>query len=113
MTGFVLVTIGERRMALPAARVREVAQVVSVTPVPRAPAPVSGLLQLRGQILPVLDLAGPVPRTPRPNDSIVVVELGPVRAALLCDRIGGVQADPGGAEVVDVGAVFDELRKGS
>jgi len=106
----VLVRIGERRFAVPAARVREVAAAGAVTPVPTAPAPVAGLLQLRGQILPVLDLLEDPPRTPRPASPLLVVELGPVRAAILCDQVFGVAAEPGSATPLDVGALFDALR---
>ena len=83
---------------------------LAVTPVPSAPAPVVGLTQLRGQILPVLDLHPGAPRTPRPNDPLIIVELGPVRAALLVDHVLGVESDPPAAEVLDVGALFDQVR---
>ena len=105
-----LVEVGDKRLALPTARVREVAAAAAVTPVPTAPAPVAGLTQLRGQIVPVLDLGTGPPRAPRPSDPIVIVELGPARAALLCDRVIGLGA-LGDAELVDVGELFDGLRK--
>ena len=85
---------------------------MAVTPVPTAPPPVVGLMQLRGQILTVIDIAGPgdAPRTPRPNDPLLIIELGPVRAALLVDHVHGVESDGGATEVLDVGALFDDLR---
>ena len=108
MGELVVVEVGARRLGIPAARVREVAAVSTVTPVPTAPPPVVGLTQLRGHIIPVLDLATPV-RAPRPKDSLIVVELGPARAALLVDRVlGDRPAD--GVELLDVGALFDGLR---
>ena len=109
MPEIVVVEVGGRRLGLPAARVREVAAVSTVTPVPTAPPSVVGLTQLRGHIVPVIDLAAE-PRTPRPNDPLIVVELGPARAALLVDRVLGVQPAEG-VELLDVGALFDELRK--
>jgi purine-binding chemotaxis protein CheW len=108
MADVVIVEVGARRLAVPTARVREVAAVSTVTPVPTAPPPVVGLTQLRGQIVPVLDVAGPEPRQPRPNDPLLVVELGPARAALLVDRVLGVSDET--AEPFDVGALFDQLR---
>jgi chemotaxis signal transduction protein len=116
MSEVVVVVAGGRRWALPTARVREVAQLSALTPVPTAPRPVVGLTQLRGQILPVLDLVpggageGDDARAPRPGDALVVVELGPVRAALWVERVVGVESDAQ-AEVVDVGALFDGVRK--
>jgi len=110
MTDWVVVKVGERQLAVPTARVREVAAVVAVTPVPRAPSQVVGLTQLRGQILPVLDLQPGGPRSPKPNDPLLVVELGPVRAALLVDHVLGIEAQPT-CELIDVGALFDGLRR--
>jgi chemotaxis signal transduction protein len=109
-----LVEVGGRRLGLPTARVREVAAAAMVTPVPTAPAPVVGLTQLRGQILPVLalapaDTAGGVGFAPRPDDPLVIVELGPARAALLVDRVLGLGSDEG-VERVDLGALFDDVR---
>jgi chemotaxis signal transduction protein len=111
MADCVLLLVGERRVAVPTARVREVAQAQQVTPVPTAPPPVVGLTQLRGQILPVLDLGEPghEPRVPKPTDPLVVVEVGALRAALLCDHVLGVAADPP-EERLDVSALFEALK---
>jgi purine-binding chemotaxis protein CheW len=117
----VVVAAAGRRWRVPTARVREVAALGQLTPVPTAPAPLVGLTQLRGQILPVLDPAAfdasdakarGEARAPRPGDPLLVVELGPVRAALWVDKVLGV-GDGGddGAAPLDVGALFDRLRK--
>ena len=106
----VLIVTGGRKLAVPTVRVREVSAASMVTPVPTAPPPVAGLTQLRGQILPVIDLGEESPRTPKPGDPLVVVELGPVRAALVCDQVVGVSGDAGDVPILDVGAVFDALR---
>ncbi len=123
MADVVVVEAGGQRLALPAARVREVAAVSTVTPVPTAPPPVVGLTQLRGQILPVLDVARKLTnqsvnfpdaeRAPRPHDPLVVVELGPARAALWVERVLGVQpagGDNASLPLLEIGALFDELR---
>ncbi len=101
--------IGARRVQIPTAHVREVAAAEVVTPVPTAPEPIAGVAQLRGQILPVLDLALPV-RAVRPNPALVVVEWGPTRAALLVDQVLGVQPAEPESERLDVGALFDRVR---
>ncbi len=118
MSDALVVESGGRTFALPTARVREVAALQALTPVPTAPPPVVGLTQLRGQIVPVVDLApgdgGDAhddARAPRPGDALVLVELGPVRAALWVERVLGVESDPAGAEPLDVGALFDDVRK--
>jgi purine-binding chemotaxis protein CheW len=109
----VVVRVAGRAYAVPTVRVREVAHLVALTPVPTAPPRVAGLTQLRGQILPVLDLIADGVRTLKPNDPLLVVELGPVRAAIAVDSIEGVQAAGEGAIAIDVGALFDELRAGA
>ncbi len=115
----VVIEVGGRRRSLLTARVREVAALGTLTPVPTAPPLVVGLTQLRGQILPVLDPAGPAAtsgpepgteRAPRPGDPLLVVELGPVRAALWVERVLGVERESD-APPLDVGALFDELRQ--
>jgi purine-binding chemotaxis protein CheW len=108
--GLLVVEIGARRLAVPTARVREVAAAAAVTPVPSAPAPIAGLTQLRGQILPVLDL-GDSARAPHPSDPLVVIELGAARAALLVDRVIGLGSGEG-AERLDVGSLFEQVRQG-
>jgi purine-binding chemotaxis protein CheW len=106
----VVARLGERTLAIPAARVREVAAVSTVTPVPTAPAEVAGLMQLRGQIVPVLELDRAGVRAPRPGDPLLVLELGPVRAALRVDRVLGVESDPAHAEPLDLGALIERVR---
>jgi purine-binding chemotaxis protein CheW len=54
---FVRVRAGGEHYALPVERVLEVGALGEVTPVPSAPPAVIGVRNLRGQIIPVLDLA--------------------------------------------------------
>jgi chemotaxis signal transduction protein len=86
---------------------REIAAAGWVTPVPTAKAPVAGVTQLRGQILPVLDVNEP-PREVQPEEPLLVVEYGPVRAAIVFDKLC---ANDEPAEVLDVGALFDKCRR--
>jgi len=72
-----LVEMAGQRWALPAGRVREVLRAAALTGVPQAPAALLGLLQLRGEPVPVLDLGARVGLGARPlaaRDHIVVVE---------------------------------------
>jgi purine-binding chemotaxis protein CheW len=110
----VSVRVGDERLAISTARVREVASVGALTPIPGAPPRIAGLMQLRGQILPVLALRGvgglADDATVRPDDPIVVVELGPYRAGLLVDEVLGV-VDSNGGTALDVGLLLDEVRR--
>jgi purine-binding chemotaxis protein CheW len=111
MAEVLVVVVGARELAVPTAHVREVAALGSATPLPTGPALVVGLTQLRGQIVPLLDLApgGGAARTPKPNDALLVVELGAARAALLVDRVVGVRSG-GELPLLDVARLFDQLR---
>nr|MBP8274754.1 purine-binding chemotaxis protein CheW [Acidobacteriota bacterium] len=42
--------------ALPVGRVREITRITDITVVPRMPAHVSGVINLRGKVVPVMDL---------------------------------------------------------
>lgn len=104
----IVVTLGGRRCALELRWVREVVSLGFVTTVPTAPAALSGVCNLHGAILPVLDAvgllgdgAGPPARQ---GDSAVVVEADGVLCALRVDQVDQVaslrEADGG---VVDAG----------
>lgn len=84
-----LFTLEGHRYALPSAEVRELVRAALVTPLPRAPDVVEGLLNLRGELLPVLDLRRrfrlPV-RPLSPSDHFIVAQAGPRRVVLRVDR---------------------------
>ena len=104
--GAVLVRVGGVELRVPTGRVREVAVVGAVTPVPSAPARVLGLMQLRGQILPLAHLGAGRPPA-RPGDALLVLEEGGVRIGLVVDEVLGVSDDLAGE--FDVAAFFDGL----
>jgi chemotaxis signal transduction protein len=107
MADVVVVDVGGRKLAVAVAHAREVAAAGWVTPVPTARPPVAGVTQLRGQILPVLDVAE-TPRVVQPEDPLLVLEYGPARAALVFTRLCAPD-EP--AERLDVGALFDAVRR--
>ena len=53
---FLEVTLGGHQYGLLAADVREILRAVSVVPLPSAPAVVEGVIDVRGQLVPVLDI---------------------------------------------------------
>jgi purine-binding chemotaxis protein CheW len=74
-------------------RVQEVLRYVGMTPVPLAPAVVSGLINLRGQIVTAVDLRRRLELEPRPDGSQpmnVVVRTEDGSVSLLVDEIGDV-----------------------
>jgi chemotaxis signal transduction protein len=107
MSEIVVVDVGDRRVCIPSSQARELAAVGWITPVPTAPPTVAGVMQLRGQILPILDIGVGVRRPVQPEDSVLVVEYGPTRAALRILELLPVDTP---AERLDLGALFDSLR---
>jgi purine-binding chemotaxis protein CheW len=48
--------LGDEYYGLPVLQVREIIRLVEITPIPRMPAFIRGVINLRGRIIPVLDL---------------------------------------------------------
>ncbi|HSP81144.1 MAG TPA: chemotaxis protein CheW [Myxococcaceae bacterium] len=88
-----LFTLEGQRYALPLGDVCELVRAVRLTPLPRAPAVVEGLVNLRGELLPVLDLRRRFRLPARPlssADHLVVAQAGPRRVVLRVDRAEGL-----------------------
>lgn len=116
MTQYSTFYLGDRYFGLPIGFVREIIQSCRITPVPLAPPQVRGLINLRGQIVTILDLAvrlGMPARSAAPGSHVIVLSAeaeafairhrreskeaaaGENMAGFLVDRIGDVvEADP-------------------
>lgn len=80
--------LGGEEYGIPVAQVREVIRVSEITRVPQAPAHVRGVTNLRGRVLPVVELRsrlGLEPAALTPRSRIAVVEV--------CDRVLGLLVD--------------------
>jgi purine-binding chemotaxis protein CheW len=97
----VRVQVADEHYALPVADVLEVAELGEVTPVPGAGAALLGVRNLRGQVLPVVDLATVFELPPTNPERIVVAEHGGRRAGLAVDTVAGVEQVPEPSEEVD------------
>jgi purine-binding chemotaxis protein CheW len=95
----VRVRVGEEHYALPIEEVTEVSELPARTPVPGAPSSVLGVASLRGQVLPVADLAAilGVGRSEHP-DRMVVAQVGGRRAGLAVDAVTDVGILPAASE---------------
>lgn len=84
---------GGQRYGIPVAQVREVAELPHITPVPRTAIHVRGVANLRGVMVPVVDLAQllghsrPAPRSVTPT---VVLRDGREDVGLIVDRVEGL-----------------------
>lgn len=84
-----LLEVDGRRIGLPASLVVEVLPSAAVEPLPDAPAAVEGVLNVRGEVLPVISMRhrlGMPPRPPTVDDHLVRVESGGRHLLLRVDR---------------------------
>jgi len=94
----VRVQVGDEHYALPVADVLEVAELGEVTPVPGAGPAVLGVRNLRGQVLPVIDLATILELAASEPKHMVVTESGGRTAGLAVDSVAGVEQLPDASE---------------
>jgi purine-binding chemotaxis protein CheW len=81
--------LGGQRYGLPAADVQELVRAVALVPLPTAPAVVEGVMNLRGKIVPVLDVRQRFRLPPRaldPADHLIVARTEERLVALRVDR---------------------------
>lgn len=79
--------------AIPIELVREVVRVADLTRVPHAPAHIRGVMNLRGRILPIVEIRTRLDLTPAqltPASRVVVVEIAGRVVGLLVDAVGQV-----------------------
>jgi purine-binding chemotaxis protein CheW len=92
--------LGGLRCGLLLDAVREVVRAVLVTPLPGAPPVVEGVIDVRGEIVPVYDLRarfGLPARPLDPGERMVIAWTGDRLAAVRCDRTGDLEQVPPGA----------------
>ncbi|MGO9771933.1 MAG: chemotaxis protein CheW, partial [Roseiarcus sp.] len=85
--------IGEQQFCLSTTSVREIRGWTPATPLPHAPEFVLGVVNLRGVVLPIVDLAvrlGFPPTQPTARHAIIVVEAGDQVAGLLVDGVSDI-----------------------
>lgn len=95
--------VGDLRCAVPLTHVREVQRAVAVTPLPGAPAIIDGVIDVRGAVIPVIDLGrrfGLPPRALRASQSLVLVWTGERMVALRADSVHWLE-DLDSVDVVD------------
>ena len=97
--------LGAQEYGLPLLRVREIMAMMDVTPVPLMPSYVRGVMNLRGKVIPVVDLRRKLGMTSTPDHDrkcIIVVDVertaaeggrpagGPLQMSILVDAVSEV-----------------------
>ncbi|MDR2104539.1 MAG: chemotaxis protein CheW [Deferribacteraceae bacterium] len=94
IVGFVL---GDGHYGLNIMAVEEIIRMLDITPVPRAPSFVEGIINLRGRIIPVVDLRKRLHITAAPiggNTRIVVMKVDERRLGFIVDKVEEVMDIP-------------------
>jgi purine-binding chemotaxis protein CheW len=85
--------LSELSYALPISAVREINRVLTITPIPETPDYIAGVMNLRGKVIPIVDMRCRfgMPMTPYTKQTCVIVVDSPKgQAGLLVDSIHGV-----------------------
>jgi purine-binding chemotaxis protein CheW len=94
--------IDDRRHAIALPVVERIVRAVAVTPLPQAPPVVLGVIDVAGQVIPVLDVRQRLrlPQRPvGPDDQFAIVRAAGRRVALVIDAAQGVVATPAHAAI--------------
>jgi purine-binding chemotaxis protein CheW len=87
---YVIFGLCDEEYGMPIARVQSIIRYEAPTPVPHAPEGVEGVFNLRGQVLPLIDLGWRLrgePITPTPASRIIVADSALGAVGLAVDRV--------------------------
>lgn len=114
-SAIVVVSLDASRYAFWLSIVERVIPIVALTPLPKAPEVVLGVIDVRGSLVPVVDLRrrfGLPPREPELSAQLVIATTARRRLAALVDRVEGIQAAPVLAPAQEVSSVPTEYVAG-
>ncbi|MFT3731935.1 MAG: chemotaxis protein CheW [Hyphomicrobium sp.] len=85
--------VSEQEFCVDVTKVREIRGWTPATPVPHAPNAMLGVINLRGLVLPIIDLAARIgfrPTVPSSRHAIMVVEIGQQVIGVLVDAVSEI-----------------------
>lgn len=89
--------LGSEEFAFDLAHVKEIIRMGDITRVPKCPEFITGVFNLRGNIIPIADLKKRLGRefaTHTPSTRIIVVEVGVIIAGFIVDAVTGTRQLP-------------------
>ncbi len=90
----VMFTLDELLYALPLPAVVKVIHAIEIRHLPKAPEIISGIINVKGQILPVADIRkrfGLPAREIDPDDRLIIADTGKRQVAILVDTVTGIR----------------------
>lgn len=94
---FAVFTLGELEYAVDIMRISQIIQPQPIRPVPRAPAHIDGVIELRGAVIPIMDLRrrfGLDPASSSRSAKFIIVRLKGRFVGFIVDRVIGVHRVP-------------------
>ena len=92
-TSYLTFSIGHRSFGIPAISVLEINRNLEYTSVPNGPKFIRGILNLRGQLIPAIDLRNflGIERVDNCRESVgIIVDIDSTKASLLVDSVGDI-----------------------
>ena len=89
--------IGEVEFGVNLLKVQEIIRTMEITKVPRAPEFVEGVINLRGKVIPIIDLRrrfGLAPKAHDKNTRIIVIEINNIIVGFVVDAVSEVLRIP-------------------
>lgn len=93
MHQLIVFKIGKEEFGVPIQQVKEIIRLTPITAVPRSPVFIEGVINLRGQIVAVVDLARRLQLKPQPrcdNTRIIVLEIETNTVGVIVDEVSEV-----------------------
>ncbi len=90
---FLTFSLKSQPYGVPIGSVREINRVTDITPVPQTPGFVAGVINLRGKVIPVVDLRMKfgIPSVPHTRETcIIVIESDAGQVGMIVDSVSGV-----------------------
>jgi purine-binding chemotaxis protein CheW len=94
LSRFIEFSLGKEDYAIPLLMVREVISVPDTTPIPKSPSHFLGIMNLRGQVISVVDLRKKLKIEVKQNteEAVIIVDIGGLNIGVVVDSINKVLA---------------------
>lgn len=111
LSRFIEFSLGKEDYAIPLLMVREVISVPETTPIPKSPVHFLGIMNLRGQVISVVDLRKKLKIEAKQDkeEAVIIVDIGGMNIGVVVDSINKVLAFSS-EEVSDMPEVENQLN---
>lgn len=91
---FIEFSLGKEDYAIPLLLVREVISIPEITPIPKSPSHFLGIMNLRGQVISVIDLRKKLKLETKQDkeEVVIIVDIGQINIGIIVDSINKVLA---------------------